>query len=79
MAVRNGVYRCRKLNYDIISKNNTKRLFTPPHNSYEMKCLERLVKIELVEPLVIENEGYVKPFKSFIICFIWFVMYDQPI
>ena len=65
MAIGNGVYRCRKLNNTKISVDTTKRVFMPLPNDYSMEYLDCLVKIGLSNPLMIEKEGYVKPFKSY--------------
>ncbi len=64
MAVGDGVYKCRKVNYLRETLDNTRHVFKPLPNDYSMECLERLVKIGLVEPLQFNEAGYMKPFKS---------------
>ena len=64
IAVGDNMYRCRKLNNLHITTDNTKHAFKPLPNDYSIECLDRLIKIGLVEPQTISDEGYAKPFKS---------------
>ena len=56
IAVGKGTYRCRKLNNMKMSTDNAKYVFKPLPSDYSMEFLERLVNIELVEPLCISEE-----------------------
>ena len=62
IAVGKGVCRCRKLNNVKMRKDNTEYLYTSLPNDYSTEFLERLVRIGLVEPLCISEEGYMKSF-----------------
>ena len=64
MMVSPGVFRCRKLNNLNVTSDNTKHVFKPLPNDYSLECLERLVKIGLVEPIEVNENGYEAPFKS---------------
>ena len=64
MMVSPGVFRCRKLNNLQISPDNTKHVFKPLPNDYSLECIERLVKIGLIEPIHVTDDGYEAPFKS---------------
>ena len=59
-----GVFHCRKLNNLKISPDNTKHVFKPLPNDYSSECLERLVKIGIIEPIQVTKDGYEAPFKS---------------
>ena len=64
IAIRDNEYRCRRLNSLKITTDNTKHIFKLLPNDYSIECLDQLIKIGLVEPQSISDEGYVNPFKS---------------
>ena len=64
MMVAPGVFRCRKLNNLEVSPDNTKHVFKPLPNDYSLECIERLIKIGIIEPIHVTPEGYEAPFKS---------------
>ena len=59
-----GVFKCRKPNNLELSPDNTKHVFKSLPNDYSLECLDRLVKIGLIEPIEVTNDGYEVPFKS---------------
>ena len=63
MAIRNGVYRCLKINKVKISTDSTKHALILLPNDYSIEYLEHLVKSRLVTSSD-KKEEYVKTYKS---------------
>lgn len=60
----NGNFRCRKLNYLDISEDNTKHTFLPLPNTLPKDCLDRLIKIGMIDAIEINEEGFQRAYKS---------------
>ena len=58
-----GGFRCRKLNYLLISLDNTKHTYLPLPNEISKDCLDRLIQIGMVEEIEINDNGFKHPFK----------------
>ena len=64
MRMADGSFKCRKLNNLKVSEDNTKHTFMSFKNDLPQNCIDRLVKIGLIDP-VLENEyGYKTAIKS---------------
>ena len=59
-----GKFRCRKLNYLDISTDNTKHTFMSLPNNLPQDCLNRLIKIGMINEIESNDEGYQRPYKS---------------
>jgi len=59
-----GVFCCRKLDNAKVSPDNTKHVFKPLPNNYSLECLNRLVKIGIIKPIQVKEDGYEAPLKS---------------
>lgn len=59
-----GQFRCRKLNYLSISLDNTKHTYMPLPNEISKDCLDRLIKIGMVEEIEVNDNGLQHPYKS---------------
>ena len=55
-----GKFRCRKLNYLEVTKDNTKHTFQEFNNHIPKDCLDTLIQIGMVEPIEMNVHGYVK-------------------
>ena len=64
MKMADGSFKCRKLNNLKMSKDNTKLPFMSFNNDLPQNCIDRLVKIGVVEPVVQNEFGYRKEIKS---------------
>jgi hypothetical protein len=60
----NGEFRCRKLNYLEMSKNNNQHTFREFNSDISKDCLDRLTQIGMIEPIEINEHGYPKDWKS---------------
>ena len=60
----NGKFRCRKLNYLEVSKDNTKHTYKEFNNDIAKECLEKLVNIGMVQKFQANEHGYTKKWKS---------------
>ena len=59
-----GSFKCWKLNNLKVSKDNTKHTFMLFNNDLPQNCIDRLVNIGVVEPVVQNEHGYRKEIKS---------------
>ena len=55
-----GKFRCRKLNYLQVSKDNTKHTYQDFNNDISQECLDRLRQIGMIDPLQINEHGFEK-------------------
>ena len=64
MRMADGSFKCRKVNNLKISKDNTKHTFLAFNNDLPQNCINRLVKIGMIEPIVENEYGYRSAIKS---------------
>ena len=59
-----GKFRCRKLNYLEVSKDNTKHTYKEFNNAIPKDCLNKLVQIGMVQSSSPNKHGYIKKWMS---------------
>ena len=59
MRMADGSFKCRKLNNLKVSEDNTKHTFLSFKNNLPQNCINRLVKIGLIDP-VLEKKQQLK-------------------
>ena len=64
MRMADGSFKCRKLNNLKVSEDNTKHTFMSFKNDLPQNCIDRLVKIGLIDPIIENQYGYKSAIKS---------------